>query len=549
MLLLNKARAKAAQKKKKGKERALAEPIRKCIVRLYFRAFGTVRNCTNDEDNWPDDWSDIDPDWERERQEYRSFFRRNTPDVEFQLPIDDPLGEVDDLTGHPVARGCKVCREHREQKCSLIEEGVYPCLECTENGDKCELIIPATEKGRCKQCNQDELKRCSFEDKPNQGICDHCAENEHICDALPPDGYRHERIVIDEVIYGNDRPYIACTVCRKEKKRCSLKKKTDKPPCKYCKKHHIGCTFFDLPKEQPKKKKKKEKKNKFITGRVPGPTEGDAPEVSMPGSDLFSADDLRDIYMRDDEPTSREPTPELELEDNAGHKGLLVKIKTSFSHPIQFSGIATNTPDCSFCELPAYGLVGLFEKQVHVIRWNNGLGFSELGGGHAENNGPSTMCQICTIARAQTVACPGHDMRRVFEDGMSPNFDDTFADLLETGDEDSSVTRIQLDRWCSMCFAPATFICCTRQASLTGTDEEEDELTGCGLRLCDLCERRLREEFEGDSGDMAVVLDLEPKAKAGDKEMVGQVVRADVGFLRRDGLLMKYLEYEAEQTE
>ena len=89
------------------------------------------------------------------------------------------------------------------------------------------------------------------------------------------------------------------------------------------------------------------------------------------------------------------------MEDTDGHKGMLTKIKTSFSHPIHFGAIE-NTTDCNFCELPIFGFVGLFEKEVHVIRWYSGLGYTEVGGGHAEN-GPTTMCQVCNIGKLYLV--------------------------------------------------------------------------------------------------------------------------------------------------
>jgi hypothetical protein len=356
----------------------------KCIVKLRFERFGNVRNYTNDEHNWPDEWSEVDSDAERELQEYRSFFRRRTPDRERQISIEDPTGELEDLTGHPAARGCKSCRELGSD-CSMVEGGTYPCEECSQEGLDCQLIIPPKEKGCCKQCMEDGEEVCSFETDPEQAICDYCALNEQICEALPPTGYRPDRIIIDEIIYGSDRPYAACTVCRQEKKRCSLKKKTDKPPCRYCKKHNIGCTFYDLPKIDHKKK-----------GKVFGPTEGDAPEVAVPDSEFFTAEDMEYFNSNEEQRVERSRTPEIPMEDANGHKGMMTKLKTCFSHPIQFGSIV-NTADCNFCELPIFGFAGLFEKETHVIRWFNGLGYSELAGGHAENEGPTTMCQTCTM--------------------------------------------------------------------------------------------------------------------------------------------------------
>jgi hypothetical protein len=277
----------------------------------------------------------------------------------------------------------------------MVTGGTYPCQYCCDLNQDCDPIITPTEKGRCKQCVDDSIDYCSFEDEPGQAICDHCAENEHICEALPPVGYRAERIVIDDVIYTEDRPYIQCTNCRRVKKRCSLKKKTDKPPCKYCKKHNIGCTFYEIPKVVKEKKAK-----------TKGPTEGDAPEVAIPDHDYFTKEDLEDLYNEDVYMKSRSPTPEIEMEDEAGHKGTLTKIMTSFAHPIQF-GTIENTSDCNFCELPIFGFVGHFEKEVHVIRWYGGHGYTEVGGGHAQDKeGVTTMCQICAIGKL--------DMARVF---------------------------------------------------------------------------------------------------------------------------------------
>jgi hypothetical protein len=390
-LNLNKAKAAKAAKaaaafKLKGKQRALKETVMKCIVKLRFERFGNVRNYTNDEDNWPDDWSEVDSETERELQEYRVYFRRRTPDRGIQDPIKDPAGELEDLTGYPVARGCQPCRLIGRD-CSLIHGGTYPCQECSEAGDSCELIVPPTEKGCCKQCLDDGEEICSFEEDPDQAICDYCNINEHICYPLPPTGYRRDRIIIDEITYGEDRPYTACTVCRQEKKRCSLKKKTDKPPCKYCKKNNVSCTFYDLPQIDLKKKGK---------GKVLGPTEGDAPEVAVPGSEYFSPEDLAYIAAEEEQRLERSPTPEMEMEDADGHKGMLAKIKTCFSHPIKF-GFLSNTADCNFCEMPSFGFVGLFEKETHVIRWHDGLGYSELAGGHAENTGSTNMCQTCSM--------------------------------------------------------------------------------------------------------------------------------------------------------
>ncbi|KAH9875413.1 hypothetical protein J1614_004905 [Plenodomus biglobosus] len=536
MMRLNKAKAaKLAQQKKKGKQCAPKEHIMKLIVRLRFKAFGNVRNYTNDEDNWPDNWSEIDSECERERQEYHDFFRRKTPGRLLQIPIEDPSGKVDDLTGYPVARGCKCCRKN-DRDCSMVTDGIYPCMQCADENTDCEPIVATTIKGRCKQCVKDGIDACSFEDEPSHAFCDYCSEGEFLCEPLPPEGYRTERINIDELVYGEDRPYVACTVCRQEKKRCSLKKKTDKPPCKYCKKHYIGCTFFDPPKQEPATKAS------AATRRPLGPTEGDAPEVTMPSSSYFTAEDLADMEMRDEETSSREATPEMEMEDNAGNIGLITKIKTSFAHPIQFNVAAEDVSDCNFCEMPMFGVIGHFERAVHVIRWYNGRGYTEIGGGHCEDNGPTKMCGPCATIRLQIMVCEYHELERAIDGTDMPGLEEISDDLI-SAEPGSEEMLYQLQRWCSMCFAAAKFGCATVQPSVCG--EEEENVVGCGLRLCDRCAARLKDEFEGDVSLMASDMDMLPKISVADEggNLEGRT-RADVGLLKRDGLLMTDINAE-----
>lgn len=147
------------------------------------------------------------------------------------------------------------------------------------------------------------------------------------------------------------------------------------------------------------------------------------------------------------------------------------------------------------------------------------------------------------------MACENHDIQHIFPDDTISSFEETFADLLEAAEESAEIQQ-QLQRWCLMCFSPARFTCCTRQISLFSTDDAESEIDGCGLRLCTSCEIKLREDFNGDTSLMAETLDREEKAKAEDEDTTDvMVVRADVGFLSREGLLMRNLELEAEKAD
>jgi hypothetical protein len=510
------------------KEKPRKEHVMKCIVKLRFDAFGNVRNATNDEDNWPDEWSDIDSECERKRQAYRDFHRRTTPDLEKQVPISYPGCDIGDLTGQPAARGCQHCHE-AEIECSMTEGGTYPCEECEAEDHTCKPILSPIVKGSCLQCAE-EGEECSFGSDPNKPICTQCSNGDFACEALPPNGYKRPRQSYDEIMYGPDRKHATCTSCRAEKKRCSLKKKTDKPPCKYCKKHGIGCTFYDLPKLIITSARGKEK-------AVLGPTEGDAPEVSKPGSEFFSPEDLADIDAHDEVEMSREATPEVEMDDEAGNKGMVTKIKTSFAHPIAF-GAATNQPsDCNYCEMPLFGMVGHFEREVHVIRWHGGLGYTEIGGGHCENTGPTTMCNVCTTGRLQVIVCPGHELQNMTDDGAALDMG-TMTDELISAEPGSWDMLYQLQRWCSLCCSVASLGCGTVQPSL---EEEIEEVVGCGLRLCERCAETLEIEFAGDLGAMVEEMDKMPKNSEKDEEEgdVHGKVRADVGFLSVEGLLMR----------
>jgi hypothetical protein len=541
---LQKAKAaKSAKRYGKGKHKVSKVHVMKRIVKLRFKHFGTVRNLTNDEDNWPDGWGDENPDDKKKKDQHCGGYRYNTPGYDHQFCIRDPSGKVDDMTGHPAARGCEQCRVDNKS-CSMIDGGTFPCEQCMDEDHSCETIMKPTVKGRCKQCVQDEQDICSFEADPNQAICDECMANDHACESLPPLGYKTPRISIDEIMYGRDRRHTQCTFCRSEKRRCSLKKKTDMPPCQYCKKHGIGCTFYDLPKLVPERKAASKKKNVVL-----GPTDGDAPEVSKPGSEFFSLEDLEDMERNEEVILSREVTPEIEMEDDAGNKGVLIKIKTSFAHPINFNVEAEEFSDCNFCEIPMFGFFGHFEREVHVIRWYSGLGYTELGGGHREDKGATNMCVDCTNTRIQVAVCPGHRIQRISNIVVDEDFTDLGLELMDAA-PGSDEMRCQLQRWCSMCASPATWVCVNIQSPLTGDDESE--VIGCGLRFCDGCAETFLVEHHHDLEEMANEMVSRPKMseEEAQSDAFERKTRADVDFLRQGGLLMRCIvAAEKDQME
>lgn len=520
---------KMANTKKESTNKPEREYTMKCIVKLAFDNFGNVRNATSDQQNWPAGWSDIDSEQERELQQWRAVRCANNPTRELQVALEDPANEVDDLTGHPAARGCKQCRKLKQQ-CSMIKTAQYPCDECVEDDGECQPIQAPRVKERCKQCNLADEEACSFEHDPTQRICDRCAENNHDCEALPPPGYTAPRIIIDDIIWGPNRPHVTCTACRTLKKRCSLKSKLEHPPCKYCRKQNIGCLFDDVLKTNSVEQ----------TTKSDIPMEQNTSDGEQPNHQFFTKEDIANMYSRNAGTMARERTPEIEMEDAEGNKGILVRINTSFAHPIRFNIQPNTALGCHFCEIPIFGMVGHFEKEVHVIRWHSGLGYAEVGGGHCSNTGETVMCENCTKQRLQILVCPEHQLERI------PDATADHAALTEellAAEPGGAEILYQLSRWCSLCFSPAAFGCSTVQASICG--EEYGEIAGCNLRLCLACEVTLRTRFGKDFDAMATALDDEPKIseadEALDKPLEGRP-RADVGFLKQDGLLSRQVE-------
>lgn len=90
------------RKKKSGQPNVAKTSVMKCIVKLRFKAFGNVRNYTNDENNSPECYTDLESDGVRKVQKYwnffRNFFRCNTSGRKLQVAIQHPAGELSDLT-------------------------------------------------------------------------------------------------------------------------------------------------------------------------------------------------------------------------------------------------------------------------------------------------------------------------------------------------------------------------------------------------------------------------------------------------------------------
>jgi hypothetical protein len=310
------------------------------------------------------------------------------------------------------------------------------------------------------------------------------------------------------------------------------------------------CKRRKAPKTPTKKKPKKPEKPSMTPGsrrvttvsKVDQPLTLKAPKPRKTQPVYLTAKDFEDMNDVNDHISSREATPDIIMEDQAGNRGFVTQIQTSFAHPIMFNEIIDDTAikeGCHFCEMNTFSLLGYLEKTVHVVQWETGLGYTEIGGGHCEENGPTTMCRECALSRASTVACIDHELQQIYTGGEVA-FENAITSLLQAQGNPTEI-RHELQYWCSMCFSLAVFACCKPSAS---------QDMGCGLRLCEPCEIDMREKYGGCSSTMAEVCDREPKFRKTDREMnPGQRVRADVGFLSNDGLLVKFLKNELAQQE
>ncbi|KAF2497898.1 hypothetical protein BU16DRAFT_328281 [Lophium mytilinum] len=571
-------------------------------------------------DNWPRD----DPDFYHEKDVSEEedldlgVPRKLRKREAIRAPVLDPRNEEEDLFGHPDARGCKLCRENGDD-CSLKHHGfTWPCEGCSEFDQPCELIVPPKHKESCQHCQEIGID-CSFafqveyEDGESAGSrCDHCIGYDlNDCVAGPDYTREHQRLYMNEYGRSDDYPdadapaaprkYVACTICRQERRRCSLKDKDDKPPCNKCKKEHLACTFLDIrptKTSKPIKLAKSAKSAKNTTGedltvgtetylvedestpdRHPAPrvvepkrkpqskAKGKAKAEQQAGlanqarpapkpvnwlreyKVLCDAAEYEDLDEEDEQEIApRKATNVAErTSDTAGNCGYTCNIVTSYTHPITFNTSPYVDGDsarpCTWCDENVYGILGLGETDVYCINWDNGLGYTELAGGHlAEGCAHSNMCFNCTIGRYQIIICDNHEFQRI--PNMVPEDIENVAEQLEMAQPGSALSKVIQDKFCSLCVNDlAEFECVADQDSLMLDDSgEQCTIRGCGLKLCRRCASVLWKNCGGSLQETILALEQSAKEDHENDEELGFMARADIGFLKTDGLLSKNVE-------
>ncbi|KAH0553001.1 hypothetical protein GP486_006805, partial [Trichoglossum hirsutum] len=386
------------------------------------------------------------------------------PDSSTSLPLQNtPTVDLSDFSlGHLESKGCKACFE-LGIPCPLLEDNsTYPCENCVEDDCDCELIIPPAKKRACESCRKSRFK-CSYREGGDHSLpCENCQRRGQKCFA-GPDITNRKLSGVAKFQPTRERPFLACTPCRKTKKWCSLKTKGTEPPCKGCLRNGLECCFERV--EKPKDQAARWEVKPQITERTP--------EVQM-------------------------PTP---IPDASRECGVKLIIKTAFAHPITFNHYPAEdgSDPCHWCDAAAFGIMGIGEVEVEVICWQDGRGYTEVSGGHVGAGvEPSRMCGLCTMERMLICNCEAHKMRPLPD--RSPGDFDFEAALQELLLNQCSQGGSR-SPWCSVCPSPAFFECCTPQEFDLQGDEIDQPLhmvPGCGLLLCETCEQLLTNQYEGD---------------------------------------------------
>lgn len=179
-------------------------------------------------------------------------------------------------------------------------------------------------------------------------------------------------------------------------------------------------------------------------------------------------------------------------------------ITTQFCHPIAFNA----EQPCHFCDGSAVAIRGLGEGYIDQLR----------------------MCLPCTMDRAGIATCRSHEMRPIAGQSMETlDFSAAFTALLE------GAPRAE-DQWCSLCPNLALHQC-VAGGPISKSDAELDD---CGMLLCECCNSML----EVYGGDLQAMLGELQKGSS-EEHQIG--FRADVELLKRDGLLMRYVQWASQQ--
>lgn len=211
--------------------------------------------------------------------------------------------------------------------------------------------------------------------------------------------------------------------------------------------------------------------------------------------------------------------------------GMLLTIRTTWAHPIEFKHIPSQSEPCHFCSDFRYGIYGYGEMEIDVIKYRNSADYEELGNGHRSCQREQTrMCIKCSLSRLYISRCAVHSI--VACGVRSKAVEEWYLSQLLADDwvpECPSLKNGALQA-CSLCPNAAYWRC--------GADKCRDKVgrpiieprgrgIGCGLLLCDSCAPQV--QVEGTLKRASMESSNMHEAKVGP--------RADVDFLFPGSLL------------
>ncbi|KAG9952917.1 hypothetical protein KCU85_g1720, partial [Aureobasidium melanogenum] len=214
--------------------------------------------------------------------------------------------------------------------------------------------------------------------------------------------------------------------------------------------------------------------------------------------------------------TTTSPTPQPTLTITQMVQRVAKPLVTKLSYPISFNCPSSS---CSLCCCPSYAIIGTGSPRSIKI-YDFGQGNRELADAvqagrkqTMERRPESTkVCLVCTTKYLKVLMCKIHDVVPL---DICTVFSTSEAVARATNRQ---CTKAELNSWCSLCPAPATYSC----------DKN------CGAKFCDTCAPKVYAE----DGNLTAMLDQTPDKVT---QEYPHGLRADVALLRKGGELEKFL--------
>lgn len=473
------------------------------------------------------------------------------------------------VPGDPETRGCKSCWENYHH-CSLLKEpAAYPCQVCRDNRSDCDLIIEPKQKRPCEACKRNGLT-CSYGettmfDRP----CEQCGNSRTECIAGPADFQTSGQIPAND-----QNPFSFSERKGTEKPKSSLLQRFQASGNRHTTPEHASSSLASqsagtsssgtivgdqtpMTSESPVELRDRNsardtpspsirirptqsvhptikpnaKPRGTTSSSVSGPSlVGHIAGFSRGGSGNLAPSLTRGRVTKQSYSATKGPRRMDVGRSSVGGKqvtkedrrvgGKSIIIRTPFAHPINFSHVPprNGSKPCHWCHDFTYGISGLGNLDVEVVKKPDGAGYIEIRGGHVgQGKEQSRMCSICALERIYIDHCRRHTIIALKElDEDTFDFEKAFRSLKP---DDKTGRCVQTNPWCSLCPNPAFFGCGTPQKFNMFREPLDSESEGCGLLLCSDCAQVM------DKCDSDIARTVQEHKK------MGRELRADAEFL------------------